>query len=516
MAYTNVSVQGKYILHQWKESNNEDKKELVLFKPSMFVFDSNGKHRCMMTGKPMQRLQYENMFDCRKDFKNKVTRRIEDGLIPALRGNNKFEEQFINERYPQDLIQTKNDINVGIIDIEVDVPKGVGFPHPFVKVSEEEWEPLANYPINAITLFANTNKTYYVFGLGGDWKHNRDDTEFRSYDNEADLLREFLEVWNELNLHVISGWNSLKFDIPYIYARLNRILGEGTGNKLSSWHTNPLVKYLTQVNHKTDAFKRPYTVVEITGMTQMDYLELYKKFTFTVRENYKLDHISHVELNTKKIDYSSHQSLYGLYREDYEKFMHYNLTDVELISKMDDKLGLIDIALSITMLCKTAHKNFAGSISPISAWIFSDLVKNKLIMTEKTPMIRGKIELEGAYVADPVVGLHKYVASFDLNSLYPSIIRALNLSPETKGKKYLGINKTRWLNDEMDEREEMIKGNNLSMAADGQTFSTETQGIFPRLISNLYNTRKIEKNMMLEMQQKIVEIDIELKKRQFK
>jgi DNA polymerase elongation subunit (family B) len=414
---------------------------------------------------------------------------------------------------------------VGIIDIEVDVPKDAGFPHPSIQ-SGTSWIPAANHPINAITLMHNNPETYYVLALGDDWKHDRDDVDFSSYDTEKELLIDFLAIWRECELNVISGWNSLKFDLPYIYHRINKVLGNPNpdGNKtlhgrgLSPWYLyeengiSPITDTV-QTRSGKDGYGRPYAYINILGITQMDYMDLYRKFTFKEQERYSLDHISHVELNEKKLDYSEHENLYNLYRDDYAKFVEYNIKDVELVERLDKKLGLIDIALTITMMAKSRHNDFNTSLSPITAWIFADLVEHKIVMPPEKNRHKG--DLVGGYVSDPITGKHEYIGSFDLNSLYPSIIRSLNLSPETKRHTLPNISVRSWLKNGHEElKEKVLLPKKLAVAANGLTFDTSKQGVFPKLTKGLYETRSSEKSKMLQCQHLISEIDLEIEKRQ--
>jgi DNA polymerase elongation subunit (family B) len=588
--YRNYEEDQHYILHRYVTNNNELKKEVVVYKPTMFERCPAGAYTDLVTNESMKKIVFNDMKeadwkiktqiyqplslqeifielidgqyseeDIIKKFEklyytkydktankptNKTLNKIEhailayekmielprnkrynfildsklEGLQVSLSGNTKFEIQFINDTYKNiDLSQSKKDISVGIIDIEVDVPKDAGFPHPSIQ-SGDVWIPTANYPINAITLLHCDSSTYYVFALGDKWEHNRDDVEFNSYETEEELLKDFIYIWNQCDLNVISGWNSYKFDLPYIYHRLNRLFdSKEAGNVLSPWYgycENGIAPITDTIKSKSskDGYGRPFAYIEILGITQMDYMILYKKFTFKEQERYSLNHISYVELDEKKIDYSEHDNLYNLYRNDYAKFVEYNVKDVELIERLDDKLGLIDIALTITMMAKSRHADYDTSLSPITSWIFSDLVDNKIVMPPKRNTHRG--DLVGGYVSDPIVGRHEYVGSFDLNSLYPSIIRSLNLSPETKRHTIPNITVNSWLkNGHKSLKDDVLLPEQLSVSANGLTFDTSKPGVFPKLTKGLYETRSSEKNKMIKCQRLIADIDAELEKR---
>jgi DNA polymerase elongation subunit (family B) len=225
-------------------------------------------------------------------------------------------------------------------------------------------------------------------------------------------------------------------------------------------------------------------------------MELFKKFTYNTygnQESYSLNHIANVVLGDKKLDYSEVGSLRDLYDEDYQMFVDYNIKDVELIERMEDKLGLITLVLTMSYLGGVNYSDTLGTTAIWDSIIFRRLARNK---TAVMPSNNSKSDTyPGGYVKDPQVGMHDWVMSFDLNSLYPNLIIQYNMSPETLVRQSVvpNVNPDNILkNGKVD-----VPNDNLAVACNGSTFRRDKKGIIPEIVEELYNRRVEVKNEML-------------------
>jgi DNA polymerase elongation subunit (family B) len=300
---------------------------------------------------------------------------------------------------------------VKVANIDIEVGSEEGFPDP----------ELANQPVTAITMSVKGH--YYVFGVGEYDKKGREDVSYIDCKGERRLLDLFLEFWERTDADIITGWNVDGFDIPYLINRITKLIGEKDARRLSP------AKWIQERTFKGNFGKetKEYTLV---GLAVLDYLQLYKKFTYSQQESYRLDHIAFVELAQKKLDYSEMETLHQLYKLDYQKFIDYNIKDVELVDQLEDKMRLIEQALTIAYDAKV---NYGDVFTQVRMWdtlIHNYLLERQIVIPPKE--FQGKdSKYAGAYVKDPQVGLHNWVMSFDLNSLYPHLIMQYNISPDT-------------------------------------------------------------------------------------
>ena len=385
---------------------------------------------------------------------------------------------FLNDKYPGEIDYDPKLISVVNIDIEVAADNG--FPEPSI----------ADKPITAITI--KKNETYVVLGCG-DFVTEDSNIKYIKCEDEQRLLIKFLDVWRSewLSPDVVTGWNIDGFDIPYIINRIRRILGHEMHKKLSPWG---------MVEERDD---QGTTFYDVMGITSLDYLRAYKKFSFSNQESYRLDYIAQTELGVKKLDYSEHGSLLELYRNDYQKFIEYNIRDVELVSKLDDKLKLIEQVYAIAYDAKVNYQDAFTSVRIWDVIIHNYLINQRVVIPQKKPSKKDK-NILGAWVKDPIIGMHKWVVSFDLNSLYPHLIMQYNISPETYVGN-LGLKPDNAVEQIMSgyldsERELMIE-RNLTCTGSGVIFHKNTHGFLPRLMEKMYNDRVVYKKKMLEAKQ---------------
>jgi DNA polymerase elongation subunit (family B) len=302
-------------------------------------------------------------------------------------------------------------------------------------------------------------------------------------------LNKFLFYWENNYPEVITGWNCSFYDIPYLCGRIDRILGERDARRISPWRL--LTRGEVTLNGRSNI------VYDIGGITVLDYLDLYKKFTYSNQESYRLDHIAFVELGQKKLDHSEFETFKDFYTQDWQKFVEYNIVDVELVDRLEDKMKLIELAITMAYDAKV---NYTDVFSQVKMWdsiIYNYLKKQDIVIP---PKVDGKKDAQyaGAYVKEPIPGRYDWVVSFDLNSLYPHLIMQYNISPETlQDHKHPSISVDKILNKELDLSD--LKGQ--TVCANGAFFDTTKRGFLPKLMDKIYQDRVIYKKKMLEAKQ---------------
>ena len=479
--YTNVTRYGNMILYRGYE-NGKKVSHKIKYAPTLFVSTPKGDWTSLSGDKcaPIK-------FDTMREAKEWVQQNKEVAGRKIF-GNTRYISAFINEYFPGTIKFDRNLINVTTIDIEV--ASDDGFPEP------EE----ASKEITAICLKNNIDNTYYVFGVG-DYdvskslmKTNR--VVYIKCLNEAMLLQKFLDHWSTPSQtpDVITGWNSRFFDIPYLVNRINRLI-PGGHKKLSPWGMVD-ERIINSVRGKQQTY-------EIGGIEHLDYLELFKKFGYSYgpQESYSLNHISHVVLGEKKLSYEEHGDLFSLYKFDYQKFIDYNIKDVELVDRIEDKSGLITLAMTIGYKGGVNYGDTFGTTAIWDTIIYRDLYANKIAIPFSEDKI--KTPYPGGYVKEPIVGLHRNVVSFDLNSLYPSLIMQYNMSPET-----IASGETTQLDvDSILQNPNIVNNQGKAVAANGQYFNINKLGVLPKIINDLYSERVDIKQSMLKAQQELQKAD---------
>jgi DNA polymerase elongation subunit (family B) len=312
------------------------------------------------------------------------------------------------------------------------------------------------------------------------------------HNSEHSLLTDFLEFWQRTPPHIVTGWNIETFDIPYIVNRYSRIFGHNEAKKFSPFG------WIRERKAKT-FFDREQVVYDLYGIQVIDYMKLYKKFTYKMQESYKLDWIAHVELGERKLSYEEEGSLLKLSRVNYQKFIDYNIKDVELVKRLDDKMKLLDLTLTMAYDAKINYQDVFGTVKQWDAIIYDYLIRQHIVAPPKV-FTQKDTKFEGAYVKPPLVGKHEWIVSFDLNSLYPHLIMNYNISPETIVGFKSGVSVDSLLNKEVDLSE--LKENNTTVAPNGTLYSRDKRGFLPELMEKIYNERKVFKHKMLDAQQR--------------
>jgi DNA polymerase elongation subunit (family B) len=481
--YTNITVSGKYILFRGVENDKRVRRKIE-FRPTFYLLANEKTDYKTLDGEYVKPIQPGTIPECREFLK-----RYESVDNFPVYGNNRYEYSFIADHFADDVLWDYNKVCVAYLDIEVGSENG--FPEPRD----------ANEAITAITIKIKGN--YFVFGVG-DYSKHRDDVYYAKCRDESDLIRRFLDLWCRFYPDVVSGWNIETFDIPYLVNRIKKVFGDDDAKKLSPWNRLD--------EREAYIMNRATQVYEIPGIAILDYIQLYRKFTYSQQESYRLDNIAHVELGEKKIDYSEFETLHQLYKQDYQKFIEYNVKDVELVEKLEDKMKLIELALTLAYDNKVNYDDVFTQVRMWDAIVYNYLLKKKIVIPQ---MKRGdkKTAYEGAYVKEPILGMHEWVASFDLNSLYPHLIMQYNISMETivEPSKYndnmrgfitnCDVNVDTLLNQQVDTT--ILKDLGVTVTPNGQLFKIQEQGVMPEIMDNMYKDRTRYKKLALEAKKKI-------------
>lgn len=470
MFYTNVQLRGDKILHRGYE-NGKRFSFTEPCRPYLFVGPYNGptEYRTL-DGRAVKRIDFDSPREA-----NLFIQRRKDVGNSYVYGLPFFAYTYINDKYKGEVQYDPTLIRVLNVDIEVAADEGF----PSIEKADKE--------ITAIT-FKYKNK-FVVIG-GQPYTPKDENVTYIKAENEAQLLMKFIDCYKAVDPDIITGWNIEFFDIPYIINRITKVIGQEFANKLSPF--NALRE------REVIIAGREHQVYDPVGVSVLDYMQLYRKFTFVMRDSYSLNNIAHIELGQKKLDYSEHDSLFDLYKKDWEKFIDYNIQDVELVARLEDKLKLIEQVLAIAYDAKVNYQDTFTSVRMWDLIIHNYLLDKNIVVPQFTKADKER-QAEGAYVKDPQVGIHNWVVSFDLNSLYPHLIMQYNISPETwKGK----IGMTPSIEDIIDGAWSKVKDSiteqSVTIAATGDLYDRDYKGFLPTLMQKMYDDRVVWKNRMLE------------------
>ena len=462
--YTNVERFANNLLYRGYDDDGNKVTQRIKYKPTLYLRSKKEKTTWKsLDGVPVEPLQFSSMSEL-KEFKKTYDNVPEFKLY----GNERHIPAFIQGQFPNEIPYDRRLIDIASIDIETSF--GDGFPE-------------IDNPVNEILTIAYKSSkadTYIVWGLK---PYNEEITqlkhlkiEYRQYTDEMSMLDAFIEYWSspENTPDIITGWNTRFFDIPYMVSRMALLLGEEKVRNLSPW------RKIERKDIRIQGTVR--TTFDITGIQHLDYMELFKKFAYTYgnQESYSLNHISSVVLGEKKLDYSEIGSLRDLYDADFQMFVDYNIKDVELIERMEEKLGLITLVMTMAYLGGVNYQDTLGTTAIWDSIIFRRLARSKIAVL---PSVEKMSEaFPGGYVKKPHVGMHDWVMSFDLNSLYPNLIVQYNMSPETLLT---------------------MPGAEGATASNGAVFSKAKKGIIPEIVEELYAKRVTVKQDMLQAKSKL-------------
>lgn len=469
--YTDVFINRNQIYMRGYDAGKRFQTRLD-YKPYLFLPSKkeDAKYKSLFN-KKLDKIQFASINEA-KDF----TKKYSNVSGFQIYGMTHYEYPFINDYFQDEIQFDQEKLSVGFIDIEVD--SSDGFPEVISALHE----------VTAITI--KRKDIIVTFGLKE--YEAPDGVIYIKCKDETHLLTKFIQIWKHLDLDIISGWNIEFFDIPYLINRIKKILGEDKAKELSPWN---LISEST-----IDILGKQQQTYDIRGICILDYIHLYKKFTYTNRESYRLDHIAYVEIGEKKLDYTEYENLNDLYVKNPQKYYDYNIHDACLVERIDNKLSLISLAITLAYDSKI---NYGDVFSPIKLWdviIHNFLMKHNVAINFKSTNSKND-KFIGAFVKEPILGMHNYVASFDVESLYPSLIVQYNISPETFRGKLSTLYTTEELLDNtlnMTQIPNYLKENNLAFTANSCLWDRDVKGFFPQLIELVMNDRKKYKKIMIE------------------
>ena len=391
-----------------------------------------------------------------------------------IHGNTQYPYCFLSDTFKGTMKWDMDQILIVTIDIEVQCENGF----PAVKEAAEE--------MLSITIKNHQSKRIVVFGIG-EFQNDRDDVTYIQCQDEVHLLKEFLVFWEKHHPDIVTGWNTEFFDIPYLCNRIKKLFGEDELKRLSPWGGVQ--------DREVYQMGRQQQVYNIQGVAALDYFDLYRKFTYTNQESYRLDHIAFVELGERK-DGNPYDTFREWYTKDYQSFIEYNITDVELVDKLEDKLKLIELCLTMAYDAKVNYTDVLGTVRYWDILIYNYLKEKNIVIPMKNPHQQKVEKFEGAYVKDPIVGMHKWVMSFDLNSLYPHLIMQYNISPETLMRDTNPkVSVEKILNGKVKNTSDYC------LTPNGAFFRKDKRGFLPELMETIYEDRTKYKRLMLDAQQ---------------
>ena len=467
--YTNVEQAGNRLLVRGYEGGSPFSYR-VPFNPTLYVASKNYSDWKTLEGDCVEPLKLGSINDA-KEFVKKY-REVDDFDIY---GNTRYLYQYIVEEHPEDEIRYDTS-KIRIFNIDIETAAENGFPD--VESADQE--------ILAISIKDSYTGRIVVFGARP-FNNTDSEVDYMHFRTEESMLSAFLQYWNENYPDVITGWNVQLFDIPYIARRVTRILGEKAAKSLSPWKL---------ISSREIYIKgRKQIAYDLPGISTLDYLELYRKFTYTNQESYRLDHICLVELGERKLDHSEYDTFKEFYEKNWQKFIEYNIHDVRLVDKLDDKMKLLDLAFTMAYDAKVNYEDVFSQVRMWDNYIYCELNKRKIAIPPKRDALKDA-KYAGAYVKEPKAGRYDWVVNFDLNSLYPHLIMQYNISPETlTDDRHPTVTVDRILQQEVD-----IDGD-LAVCANGAQYRKDVQGFLPLMMQKMYDSRVIFKKKMIKAKQ---------------
>lgn len=483
--YTNVARRGNDLLIRIADDMGNRRLLKKKFEPTLYLptADYSNVEKVGLLNEPLVSKKFPDMRTA-----DNYLEEYKEVQGAAIYGQTDYAYQFIAHSFPGKIEPDYSNIHIANLDIEVfsagwkdgEMTKGP-FPHPTIemqtfkgseaRVRRFHKQVLANhdfvrehfpgsfisnnvtdqfpvidsngkitqdmnaaFPITLIQLQDMATNKFMVWGMPCSKDRNKfaydvEDKEigglevvYQEFTTEQDLLRSFLDFWSERQFDGWTGWNIETFDSPYLVERMNQVLGEAETSRLSPWG---IIKKRIIRDKKGDI-----TTYQFVGCPMLDFMQIYKKHTYTTRERYSLDWIAYVELKEKKMDYSESKSLFDLYFNDYCKHTRYGIKDVKLVWRLEQKLRLLQLMFVLAYRTKSNYEDGLGTVAPWLAMCYYRLYE-KGIVPKIQRVYDGATNFEGAYVMEVKPGIYFWVFSEDLNSLYPHIIQQYNLGPET-------------------------------------------------------------------------------------
>tara|TARA_A100001035_G_scaffold72663_1_gene55700 strand:- start:1009 stop:3510 length:2502 start_codon:yes stop_codon:yes gene_type:complete len=466
--YTNViEYKGKLLIRG--VNNGQSYLSRINYSPKLYLPTKEQSKFKTLDGTNLKPKQFDTISKAKHFYSEYST-------IPEYKifGMNRYNYQFIGDEYKDEIRWNKDYIKIFTLDIETTCEDG--FPDP----------DTAKETIICITVKNHSNKQILTWGTG-DFISKKTNVTYVKCQNEKHMLLEFLKFWCKNHPDIVTGWNVKFFDIPYVMNRMRFIFDNDTINKMSPW--NYVNADRIQLGKKNQQYWN------ILGVSVLDYFDLYKKFTYVRQESYRLNYIAKVELGESKLD-NPYETFKDFYTKDYQKFVEYNIQDVELVDKLEDKMKLIELCLTMAYEAKV---NYTDVYSQVRCWdtiIYNHLLKKNIIIPPREDHDKDT-QYEGAYVKDPQLGLHNWIVSFDLNSLYPHLIMQYNLSPETLvGVQPKNMGVENYLNEKFNLQ--WAKDKNVTVAPNGSMYRRDKQGFLPELMEKMYGDRVVFKKKTIE------------------
>ena len=467
--YTSVLPFKGKLLVRGVNHDGSHKKYRINYKPDLFIPTKNQSKYKTLDGRNVDKVKFESIYEARKWIDE-----YKDVTNFEYFGNTRYQYPFITDEFPGKIDWDIKQIKLLTIDIECESENGF----PDVDRADEA--------LICITVKDHTSKRIIVFGMDN-FVNDRDDVQYIKCKSEIDLIHQFTRFWCEYQPNIITGWNVKFFDIPYLFNRFKYIMGEEYLAQFSPWGV------VTGGTSLSLGYNRTQNYYDILGVDVLDYLDLYRKHTFVRRESYKLDYIGEVELGEKKTE-NPYDTFKEFYQNDHQLFVEYNIQDVELVDKLEDKMKLIALHLTMAYEAKVNFQDVFGQVRMWDTIIYNHLRTKNIVPPAMVEEKKSK-GYEGAYVKDPVVGFHDWICSFDLNSLYPHLIMQYNISPETMvafDPNRVSVEKMLYQDVDLSDLD------TVTMTPNGAQFRTDRKGFLPELMDKLYKERVIYKKKMLE------------------
>jgi DNA polymerase elongation subunit (family B) len=498
MAFRNIfynNKSGSIHIWTWDEYGNRIELDQTV-EPYFFIESNEGTDGLSIFKSNLKKIKFENNYD-RRNY-------LESSPIKKIYHNLPVEQQYLLDTYKNG-ITAEYPLKTFYLDIET-YATNRRFSTP------EE----ASDPINLITIYDSISKKFYTWGLKNSYYTKDDDIVYTKCDSEKELLVLFLKFWRSDYPDVVTGWNSHGYDIPYIINRIEKVLGEDKNIKLSP--VNKIwLKPKASVNLKGQAKDRWI----IYGISHLDYMDVYQTFALGDRESYSLNYISEYELKEQKVAFNS-VSLSDLADEDWHTFVDYNIQDVKLLIKLEEKLKYLKLVQNLAYKGFIPFERAMAKVQLITGAVAYQAMQDGMyIPTYNIKNEKGKFE--GGYVKEPVPGLYENIVTYDANSLYPNTIITLNISPETKIGKVKKINDTDYSlklsnNKEVtisqEKYDKLIKRENLCVSKANVLYTQKFKGVIPKFVDNLYTQRvaaKKEQGKYEELHAKEKDINVKLK-----
>ena len=462
--YTNVNLIGNNLLYIGYEDGQRIQRKFK-FSPTLYVVSNQITDYKTLDGRYAKPIRFNTVGEAR-DFKDKY----KDVENFEVHGYDRFLYQYISEEFSDEVDYDIKTLKITSLDIEVACENG--FPN--VRECAEQ--------LLAITVQDYQTRKLKVFATR-DYHNTRKDVDFIYCDDEKHLLQCFLAYWQTDFPDVLTGWNVELYDIPYICGRLERLFGEKELKMMSPWG---MVK-----SEEIEIKGRTNILYNLMGINVLDYMDLYKKFTYTNQESYRLDHIAFVELGQKKLDHSEYENFKDFYTKDWQKFIDYNIKDVELVLQLEEKMKLLELAVALAYDAKVNLKDVYYQVRMWDTLIYNFLGQRNIVVPPAKRSNKDE-KYAGAYVKEPIPGKYEWVVSFDLNSLYPHLIMQYNISPETLWESRhpsASVDRLLEQTDRIDPK--------FATCANGAQYRKDIHGFLPEMMQKIYDERVQSKKLML-------------------